>query len=109
MNEWTIEYYEDHRGKKPVEEFIDSLPVNKQANVFRVFDLVKEYGIQLGVPYMEHIDGKIWELRPGSERILYFVFTGRKFVLLSGFTKKTRKTPKKEIKIAKKRQKDYEE
>jgi len=108
MGKWKIEYYKNNRGYKPVEEYIDNLPVNKQANIFRVFDLVQEFGIHLGSPYLRHIEDKIWELRPGSERILYFVFTGKKFVLLNGFTKKTRKTPKKEIKIAKKRQKDYE-
>ncbi|ODS30612.1 MAG: hypothetical protein SCARUB_04272 [Candidatus Scalindua rubra] len=109
MSKWRIEYYEDHRGDKPVEAYIDSLPVEKQANIFRLFDLLEEFGIQLGTPYLKHIEGKIWEMRPGSERILYFTFTGRKFVLLNGFTKKTRKTPKKEIKIAQKRKKDYEE
>ncbi|MBC8322141.1 MAG: type II toxin-antitoxin system RelE/ParE family toxin [Candidatus Marinimicrobia bacterium] len=77
--------------------------------IIRVFDLVEDFGIQLGEPYLKHIEGKIWEMRPGKERILYFTFTGKKFVLLNGFTKKTRKTPKKEIKIALKRKKDYEE
>ncbi|MBT3299996.1 MAG: type II toxin-antitoxin system RelE/ParE family toxin [Candidatus Marinimicrobia bacterium] len=108
MDRWAIEYYEDNRGIRPVEAYIDSLPVEKQANVFRVFELIEEFGIQLGTPYLKHIDGKIWEMRPGKERILYFTFTGKKFVLLTGFTKKTRKTPKKEIKIAQKRKKDYE-
>ena len=108
MSRWLIEYYEDNRGKKPVEDFIKGLPLIKRANIIRVLDLVEEYGIQLGQPYIKKIEGKIWELRPGSERILYFIFTGRKFVLLNGFTKKTRKTPKKEIIIAKKRQRNYE-
>lgn len=84
------------------------MPVNKQANIFRVFELVKEFGIKLGEPYLKHIEDKIWEMRPGSERILYFTYTGRKFILLTGFTKKTRKTPSKEIRIALKRMKDYE-
>ena len=108
MSEWLIEYYEDSRGKRPVEDYINSLPVEKQANIIRVFDLVGEFGIQLGEPYLKHIEGKIWEMRPAKERILYFTFTGKKFVLLNGFTKKTRKTPKKEIKIAQKRKKEYE-
>ncbi len=109
MSEWIIEYYEDSRGKRPVEDYINSLPVEKQANIIRVFDLVEDFGIHLGEPYLKHIEEKIWEMRPGKERILYFTFTGKKFVLLTGFTKKTRKTPKKEIKIALKRKKDYEE
>ena len=108
MSKGLIEYYKNPHGKKPVEDFIKGLPLIKQANIIRVLDLVEEYGIQLGQPYMKKIEGKIWELRPGSERILYFIFTGRKFILLNGFTKKTRKTPKKEIKTAKKRLKEYE-
>jgi len=109
MEEWSIEYYEDNRGNKPVEVYIDSLPAEKQANIIRVFDLVKEFGIQLGTPYLKHIEDKIWEMRPGSARILYFTYTGKKFVLLNGFTKKTNKTPKKEMKIAQYRKKNYEE
>ena len=40
-------------------------------------------------------------------RILYFAFTGRKFVLLHGFTKKTEKTPVREIEIAVRRMEEY--
>lgn len=109
MNRWSIEYYEDDRGRKPVGKFIDTLPVEKRANIFRVLDLVEVFGIQLGPPYMKKIENSIWELRPGRTRILYFIHTGRKFVLLHAFTKKTRKTPRKEIRIAKKRQKEYEQ
>ena len=109
MSHWKIEYFEDKRGNSPVAQFIDGLPIVKQANIFKIFDLVKEFGIELGEPYLKHIDGKIWELRPGSERILYFTYTGRKFILLNGFTKKTRKTPSNEIEISKKRENEYRE
>lgn len=71
--------------------------------------MVKEFGIDLGQPYLKHIEDKIWEMRPGSSRILYFIYTRKKFVLLHGFTKKTRKTPQKEIRLAEKRGKDYEQ
>lgn len=109
MSRWLIEYYEDSRGRKPVEKYIDSLESSKQTNIFKVFNLIKEFGIELGQPYLKPIRGKIWEMKPGSSRILYFVHTGKKFVLLHGFTKKTRKTPPKEIRLAVKRKKDYEQ
>lgn len=41
-------------------------------------------------------------------RILYFFFIGNKAVLTNGFTKKTQKTPKNEIELAKKYKADYE-
>jgi len=109
MGRWLIEYYEDSRGRKPVEKYIDSLEPSKQATIFKVFDLIKEFGIELGQPFLKHIKDKIWEMKPGSSRILYFVHTGRKFVLLHGFTKKTKKTPPKEIRLAVKRKKEYEQ
>lgn len=109
MSDWKVEYYENERGNKPVETYIVNLPIKRQANIIRVIDLLEKLGVLLSKPYVKHIDDKIWELRPGNSRILYFLFTGRKIILLHGFSKKTKKTPKREIKIAKKRQKDYEQ
>ncbi len=31
---------------------------------------LKEYGLQLKEPYIKHLDGEIWELRPLRDRIL---------------------------------------
>jgi len=39
----------------------------------------------------------------GIYRVIYFAYTGKRFVMLHGFTKKTQKTPSKDLKIAKKR------
>ncbi|MDE5932815.1 MAG: type II toxin-antitoxin system RelE/ParE family toxin, partial [Lachnospiraceae bacterium] len=41
-------------------------------------------------------------------RIFYFFFADNKIILTNGFIKKTRKTPKAEIKLAKKYKMDYE-
>jgi len=48
------------------------------------------------------IDKDIYELRKGRHRIL-FAQEGNSFILLSGFFKKTRKTPPEEKKLAKER------
>ncbi len=74
---------------------------------------MKDYGINVREPYVKQITGhrKLFEIRlkdrSGISRILYFAHTGRKLVLLHGFTKKTDKTPKKEIETAEQRMKDY--
>jgi phage-related protein len=54
------------------------------------------------------LEGDLWELREESAtniyRVIYFFFTGRRIVLLHGFQKKTRRTPRNEIEIALQRQ-----
>ena len=40
-------------------------------------------------------------------RVLYFFFAGRRVVLTNGFVKKTQKTPKAEIELAKQYRKDF--
>jgi phage-related protein len=39
--------------------------------------------------------------------VIYFAAKGRKFVMLHGFMKKSRRTPTKDLKLAKKRMKEY--
>ena len=109
--DWTIEYYRDEKGKEPVADFIDSLAIDTQAKVFRRIDLLGEYGVLLKEPYTRQIRDKIRELRikdtQGAIRVLYFTYTGRRFILLHGFIKKTEKTLEKEIEIAEKRIKEF--
>lgn len=108
---WEIEFYRDKSGKEPLAEFLDDLPLKTRVKVVRLIDLLSEQGVLLKEPYTRQIKGKIRELRVrdhlGHIRILYFTFTGRCFVLLHGFLKKTDKTPEREIDIAEKRMNDY--
>ncbi|MEW6109507.1 MAG: type II toxin-antitoxin system RelE/ParE family toxin [Nitrospirota bacterium] len=108
---WTVEYYKDDQGNEPVADFIDSLPVGTQTKVLRLIDLLGDYGVLLKEPYTRQIKDKIREIRikdaHRTVRVLYFTFTGRRFILLHGFIKKTDKTPEKEIAIAEKRMTDF--
>lgn len=108
---WTVEYYSDASGNEPVADFIDSLPVAAQAKVLRLTALLADYGVLLKEPYTKQIKGKIRELRImdkiGAVRILYFTFTGRRFILLHGFVKKADRTPEREIILAEKRMDDF--
>jgi len=110
---WEIEYYVTNSGNCRVKEFIDSLSPEGKARYVFITQLMKDYGINVREPYVKQITGhrKLFEIRlkdrSGISRILYFAHTGRKLVLLHGFTKKTDKTPKKEIETAEQRMKDY--
>ena len=100
---WQIRFYEDYRGNIPALEFINRLPIKDQAKINKVFSLLKEFGPALGMPHARHLKGDLWELRPGDNRILYFLFIGRRFVILHGFRKTTNKTPSSEIETAMRR------
>ncbi len=110
--DWQIEYYADIVGNEPVRNFIDMQSIDAQVEIFHVIGLLQEFALSLGLPYVRKI-GKsgIRELRIHHSsdyyRIFYFAFTGRRFVLLHAFLKKTKKTPQNEIALAIKRMDDY--
>jgi phage-related protein len=59
------------------------------------------------MPQARHIKGKIWELRPSAERLFYAAMSGKRFIMLHGYRKKSDKTPQAEIEIAKTRWGDF--
>lgn len=103
-----IYFYKDKNGNEPVAEYIAELAQKKEKNsrikLNKIRDYMKvlsEYGTQAGEPYIKHIDGEIWELRPLRDRILFVGWINGSYVLLHQFMKKTQKTPAREIEKAK--------
>ena len=98
-------------GTYPAQEFIDSLDLKMQAKMLRTIALLQENGTDLRMPYSEHLEDGIFELRAkvGSNisRVMYFFFDGGKAILTHGFIKKTQKTPPAEIDRAKRYRKEY--
>jgi phage-related protein len=109
--DWTIEYYRDADGYEPAKHFVSSLSNSARAKALRTLALLKEHGVLLKEPYTRQLKGKIRELRvkdnQGNVRVLYFTHTGKRFILLHGFVKKTDKTPVREIETAEKRMNDF--
>jgi phage-related protein len=108
---WDIEYYQAPDGRYPVKEFIELLDIKAKAKIARTIDLLEEFGIKLGMPFAEHVEGELWELRirlaNNRYRIIYFLDTGKVFIMLHGFVKKTKRISKNDLEIAKKRLHDY--
>ncbi|MCR5310744.1 MAG: type II toxin-antitoxin system RelE/ParE family toxin [Lachnospiraceae bacterium] len=81
------------------------------AKMYWAIDLLEEFGPQLRQPYSKPLGDGIFELRSeiGSDitRVLYFFVFGKKAVLTHGFVKKSRKTPREEIKRAKQYRTEY--
>lgn len=109
--DWTVDFYKDAGENEPVRVFMDSLSLAVRAKITRAIERLAEDGVLLTEPFTRRIRSKIRELRindaQGNVRILYFTCTGRRFILLHGFIKKTDKTPEREIETAEKRMKDY--
>lgn len=108
---FTVEFYETKSGEIPVQEFIDSLDPKMGAKVLSMLEILEEKGNTLRLPYSEHLEDGIFELRckfsSNITRTLYFFYEGATIVLTNGFVKKTQKTPPAEIALAKARRKDY--
>lgn len=98
-------------GTYPAQEFIDSLDAKMQAKMLRTIMLLQDNGTDLRMPYSEHLEDGIFELRAkvGSNisRVMYFFFDGGKAILTHGFIKKTQKTPPREIDRAKRYRAEY--
>lgn len=111
---YNINFYKDKKGNEPVKDYIISLKLKdtkdsrvKLTKIQDYLKVLKTNGTRSGLPYVRHLDGDIWELRPLRDRILFFGYDGNDIILLSHFMKTTQKTPPKEIKKAKKLMKDY--
>lgn len=109
---WTIEFYETENGRKPVEEFLDSLNMKMRAKATKEIVILREFGTGIKEPYSKYLQDGIFELRikfaSDIARVFYFFYVGRKIVLTNGFIKKTQKTPPKELEKALNYKSDYE-
>ena len=82
-----------------------------QAKTFGMLELLEEKGNALREPYTKHLEEGIFELRTQVKndalRTLFFYEENKIIVLAHIFVKKTRKTPRREIEVAKKRRATY--
>jgi phage-related protein len=103
---WHVGFYQDHRGQSPVLVFINELPARDRARIDLAIRLLKEFGTALGMPHARPLRDRIWELRPGGIRMLYFAYINHQFVILHGFRKTTQRAPDREIETAVRRMKE---
>ena len=113
---YTVEFYENAKGESDVWDFLEELRIKAETNkdariqykqISFYIQLLQDNGTRLPDNITKHIDDDIWELRPGSNRVLYFFFKNNTFVLLHHFRKKTQKTPRPEIDKAKTERADF--
>jgi phage-related protein len=99
MAPWDIEFYRTERGLSPIDEFIDELQPRDLRATIRLMTALEQVGPALRFPHARHIDGPLWELRPGRARFFYII-AGRTIWVLHAYRKKTQEAPPREIELA---------
>ena len=107
-----IVFYRTRSGSCPVEEFLDSLSSKQAQKAVWVLQLIEEFDNIPSQYFKKMVNtDELWEVRIQSGgnifRILGFFNGDNLLVLNHGFQKKTQKTPRKAIKLAEERKKDY--
>ena len=91
-------------------DFISHISDVEARKVFYVLDMLKMQE-RLSTKFVKHIEDGIFELRAehnGNIFRVFFIFDEGNIVLLfNGFQKKSQKTPRKEIELAKKLRNEY--
>ena len=113
---FNVVFYERADGKSELWDFIEALRLSSAKNkdsriqykqIILHIQMLQDNGTRLPDTITKHLDEDIWELRPGDNRVLYFFWKDKTFVLLHHFRKRTKKTPRREIERAKHERDDY--
>jgi phage-related protein len=93
-----------------VQEAILALPDSMLARFVRLTETMINHGANLGMPHTRAMGNGLFELRlkgkEGIARIFYCTVIRHEILMLHLFVKKTEKTPKHELELAKKRLKE---
>lgn len=99
---WDVEDYTTEDGYSPLEDFLDTLPDKPAKKIIDDIKLLERFGPRWGEPHIDYFKNEnIYELRVKHSsniyRIFFFRWKGTALLLTHGFTKKSEKTPKREI------------
>ncbi len=103
---WTIETL-----NAAVDAEIEVLPIDMRARLVRLGTIIEAVGFH-GLPSntVKHLEEKLWELRirgkDGIARAIYVTAVEKRLVIVRVFVKKTQKTPKHELELARQRAKE---
>ncbi|KFL30680.1 hypothetical protein JP75_13135 [Devosia riboflavina] len=103
---WTVEFLdEDVRAE------LYAMPADIRASFSRIAQLISNTGLsRVHEPYVKHLEGSLWEMRmkgkDGIARAVYVTAHAQRVVVVHVFQKKTQKTPRREIELARQRAKE---
>ena len=101
----NVVFYRTSSGSEPVREWLRGLSKADKRAIGSDIKTV-QYGWPIGMPVVRKLDTGLWEVRSRLDqhisRVLFTVH-GETMVLLHGFIKKSQKTPKEDLQLAKDR------
>lgn len=103
---WEIKYHDEK-----LQEAVLALPAGLLGRYLHLTDRMLQYGPDLGMPHTRAMGDGLFELRLKSQegigRVFYCLLVKQRIVMLHQFVKKTDKTPPRELKIARRRMKEW--
>lgn len=106
--QWKITYF----NRKVFDAILD-LPSKLRARFFVLQERMQIEGPNFGIPHTKAIGDGLFEVRvkasEGIARVFYCTSKGQEIVVLHSFVKKTQATPKKELNLAHKRQREVKQ
>ncbi len=103
--QFRVNFFRQESGNEPVREWLRRLPREERKLIGEDIKTV-QWGWPLGMPLVRNLGDGLWEIRtdlPGRTARIIFCISADHIVLLHGFMKKQRKTPKGDIRLAKER------
>ncbi|WP_426577077.1 type II toxin-antitoxin system RelE/ParE family toxin [Xenorhabdus stockiae] len=101
---WNIDFYHG------VMDSILDMPPKIQARMLKLLELMEQHGANLGQPHTKPMGDGLFEVRAkaqeGIGRGLFCYLDGSNIYVLHAFVKKSQKTPKKDLDLAKSRMKE---
>ena len=87
------------------------LPADMRARLIRMVEVIEQHGLRHApAHWVKSLGSGLWELRitgrDGIARAFYVVLRGPRMVIVRVFVKKSQKTPKHELELARRRAKE---
>lgn len=101
-------------GHNEFKEFMESLPIKDFQKLHAVITSIEEFCLLTAIQqeWVKKLNSEIYEIRSkvstNIQRVLYFHESNNKYIITHGFTKKTQKTPIREINHAITIKREYE-
>src|SRR5438128_8807988 len=104
-------FFRTGSGAEPVREWLKTLSKTDKKVIGEDIKTV-QFGWPLGMPLVDNLGHGLWEVRSklsgGRIARIVFFMDDNTMILVNGFIKKTQRTPKSELDLARKRKKQYE-
>jgi phage-related protein len=100
-----VAFYKTPVGNEPVRDWLKDLPQDERKTIGEDIKAV-EIAWPVGVPLVKKLDADLWEVRtklPNRISRVFFTVWQDFMVLLHSIIKKSQKTPKEDLDLAKKR------